>query len=297
LPLADAWLKAERQAGPLALIRMQPGEARRFDARARVLFTHNHACGDPGSSLLPLQQLTLPEHSRRWLEGNPGAAAYAFGQRINWRGQVRLRLAPQRVLNFTTMVGIDNRSLLPPAPRNQRNEDLVFGIAAQSMYPASWVADLPFGLAHLRATAKRWLSSSTPCGQDLLQVAYSYLDENASRIAAESAQARLAAIGALLLDLAAASDRELGALLARCAAQVGSQLLFAIQAQLDDPRLPAAWKRALAPWLRSPALVLDADVLRGRLGDRAHLRAFVRSYGSAVLAWPQLWEFCRQRYR
>lgn len=297
LPLADAWLKAERQAGPLALIRMQPGEARRFDARARVLFTHNHACGDPGSSLLPLQQLTLPEHSRRWLEGNPGAAAYAFEQRINWRGQVRLRLAPQRVLNFTTMVGIDNRSLLPPAPRNQRNEDLVFGIAAQSMYPASWVADLPFGLAHLRATAKRWLSSSTPCGQDLLQVAYSYLDENASRIAAESAQARLAAIGALLLDLAAASDRELGALLARCAAQVGSQLLFAIQAQLDDPRLPAAWKRALAPWLRSPALVLDADVLRGRLGDRAHLRAFVRSYGSAVLAWPQLWEFCRQRYR
>ncbi len=297
LPLADAWVRAEQQAGELAVIRMAAAQIGRFGAAARVLFTHNHACGDPGSSMLPLQLLTLPECSRLWIAANPQAAEHAFGRRINWRGQARLRLAPQRVLTFTTMAGIDNSRLLPPAARIERSQDVLFGLAAQWMYPMSWVVDLPFGLPHLRAPAKHWLASSDAFMQEPLHVLCSHLDEHAPRIAAEFAEERLAAMGALLLDLAAASDHALAEMLLQHAADTGSRALFAIQTQLDSATLPAPWKVALAPWLRSPALALDADALRGRVLEPARVRALLQAYGRAMLAWPQLWEFCRERYR
>jgi hypothetical protein len=159
------------------------------------------------------------------------------------------------------------------------------------------VADLPFGLPHLRAPAKRWLASADPFAQEPLHFAYSHLEEHAPRIAAESAAQRLASIGALLLDLASASERDLAAMLARHAAEMGSNVLFAIQTQLDSATLPPQWKAALAPWLASPAFALDADALRRRVLAPASVRALLHAYGSAVLVWPQLWEFCRERYR
>jgi hypothetical protein len=297
LPMADAWARAGQQAGELASIRMPAAQVGRFGAAARVLFTHNHACGDPGSSLLPLQLLSLPEYSRLWIAANPHAAAYAFGRRINWRGQARLRLAPRRILTFTTMAGIDNSRLLPPAVRSRRSEDVLLGIAAQWMYPASWVVDLPFGLPHLRAPAKRWLASTDAFMQEPLHVVYAHLDEHAPGIVSESAEQRLAAMGALLLDLAAASDRQLAEMLLQHAADAGSRTLFSIQAQLDSATLPAQWKAVLAPWLRSPALAVDADALRGRVLAPATVRPLLEAYGSAMRAWPQLWEFCRESYR
>ncbi|MDQ2961683.1 MAG: hypothetical protein M3R31_00790 [Pseudomonadota bacterium] len=297
LPMAAAWARARQHAGELAAIRMPAAAVARFDAAARVLFTHNHACGDPGSSLLPLQLLSLPECSRLWLAANPQASAYAFSRRINWRGQARLRLAPRRLLTFTTMAGIDNSRLLPPAMRSHRSEDVLLGIAAQWMYPASWVIDLPFALPHLRAPAKRWLASTDAFMQEPLHVVYAHLDEHAPRIVAESAEERLAAMGALLLDLAAASDQVLAEMLLQHAADAGSRTLFSIQAQLDSATVPAAWKAVLAPWLRSPALAVDADALRRRVLEPGAVRALLEVYGSAMRAWRQLWEYCRERHR
>jgi hypothetical protein len=297
LPMADAWARAGQQAGELAAIRMSAAQVGRFDAAARVLFTHNHACGDPGSSLLPLQLLSLPESSRLRLAATPQAAAYAFSRRINWRGLARLRLAPRRILTFTTMAGIDNSRLLPPVVRSLRSEDVLLGIAAQWMYPASWVVDLPFGLPHLRAPAKRWLTSTDAFMQEPLHVVYAHIDEHAPAIVSETGAQRLAAMGALLLDLAAASDRQLAEMLMQHAADAGSRTLFSIQAQLDSSTLPAPWKEVIAPWLRSPALAVDTDALRSRVLEPATLRALLEGYGSAMRAWPQLWEYCRERNR
>jgi hypothetical protein len=295
--MADAWARARQQAGEVAAIRMSAAQVGRFDAAARVLFTHNHACGDPGSSLLPLQLLSLPESSRLRLAANPQAVAYAFSRRINWRGLARLRLAPRRILTFTTMAGIDNSRLLPPVVRSLRSEDVLLGIAAQWMYPASWVVDLPFGLPHLRAPAKRWLTSTDAFMQEPLHVVYAHIDEHAPAIVSETGAQRLAAMGALLLDLAAASDRQLAEMLMQHAADAGSRTLFSIQAQLDSSTLPAPWKEVIAPWLRSPALAVDTDALRSRVLEPATLRALLEGYGSAMRAWPQLWEYCRERNR
>jgi hypothetical protein len=297
LPLASAWARAEAETGALAAIDLRPNHGRRFAPEARVLFTHNHACGDPGSSLLPLQLLMLPKRSQRWLAANPQSAASAFAQRVNWRGQTRLRLAPERVLTFTTMAGIDNSRLLPPAVRRHRSEDVLLGIVAQWMYPAAWLVDLPFALRHEREPAKRWLAPTVNFMQEPLHVLYGWIDAHAAGIAAESPEGRLAGVASLLLDLAAASDARLLEMLRQHAADAGSRVQFAIAEQLDDATLPAQWKAQIAPWVRSPALAVDGASVEGRILARHAVRALADAYGRAILVWPKLWEFCREKRR
>lgn len=297
MPLAAAWKRALEETGALAEMRLAAVHAERFAPRARVLFTHNHACGDPGSSVLPLQLLTLPPQSRQWLAAHPQAAAFAFAERSNWRGQTRLRLTPRRVLTFTTMSGIDNSVLMPPAARAHRSEDVLLGVVAQFMHPHAWFADLPFGLPHRRAPAKHWLPPTVPFRQEPLHVIYALIDEHAPSVVAESAPDRLAAAAALLRDVAAMNDAALTELLLQHASDAASRTLFAIAEQLEAPDTAPQWKALLAPWLDSPAFAIDADRLRQRVLAPSEVRALAEAYGNAMQVWPQLWASCRERFR
>ncbi|HET9764069.1 MAG TPA: hypothetical protein VFR50_11155 [Casimicrobiaceae bacterium] len=291
LPLARAWRLAE-QHGPLAAMELSGAELERFAPDASVLFTHNHACGDPGSSTLPMQLFALPERSRRRLASQPDAAAYGFAGRINWRGQSRLRLAPRRDLTFTTLAGVDNTRLLPPVPRSYRSTDVLLGLVAQRMYPSSWIADLPFGLPHLREPAKRWLQSEEPYRQAHLHVVHAYISRHVPARAG-SAEQRLATMGALLLDLAAAGESHLRETLLQHAIETGADALFRIEQQLDDADLPSGWRAHLAQWLRSPALAPGAAASRAL--EPSEARPLLEAYGKAMLAWPRLWRFRRER--
>jgi hypothetical protein len=295
LPLAAAWARAEREAGAPPEMDLRPHHGARFGVDARILFTHSHACGDPGSALLPLQLLTLPARSREWLAQRPERVSQAFAARMNWRGQARLRLAPRRILTFTTLAGVDNSRLLPPAARQHRSEDVLLGIAAQAMYPSGWFVDLPFGLPHLRQPAKQWLSPTTNFKQEPLHVLYAWIDESASNIAVQSPEGRLAAMGALLLDYAQMSDHALAEALWSHAADAGSRTLFAINEQLDDAALPMEWKARLSPWLESPAFADDDASVRGRTLAPEAVRPLAEAYGRAMQLWPHLWQFCRER--
>jgi hypothetical protein len=128
-----------------------------------------------------------------------------------------------------------------------------------------------------------------------LHVLYAWIDENAAAVAAESPADRLAAIGSLLLDFAAATDARLTDSLRQHALAAGSQALFRIAEQLDDATLPAQWKTLLAPWLKSPSLAVDGASIEGRVLPPAVMRAHAEACGRAMLAWPKLWEFCRER--
>jgi hypothetical protein len=295
LPMAQAWRLAEQQQGALAAMDVNGAELERFGADARVLFTHNHACGDPGSSTLPLQLFALPERSRQRLASLPDAATCGLPSRIGWRGQTRLRLAPRRDLTFTTLAGVDNTRLLPPVPRNHRSTDVLLGLTAQRMHPSSWVADLPFGLPHLREPAKRWLASGEPCRQAPLHVVHSYLARHAPRRRSSSPEQRLAAMGALLLDLAAAGEGALRELLVEQATEIGADALFRIEEQLGDARLPERWRTMLAGWRQSPALAAGAAAARAL--EPREIRPLLEEYGRAMIAWPRLWRFCRERNR
>jgi len=295
LPMADAWMRADEEGGPLATMQIDAAQATRFAPDARIIFTQSHACGDPGSTMLPLHLLSLPARSRQWLAANPDAVAYAFARRINWRGQSRLRLAPTRLLTLTTIAGLDNSRLLPPTARSHRSEDLLLGKVAQWMHRTAWQVDLPFGLLHRREPTKQWLRAVDPVGPEPLPFILAYLERHEAVIVATRPEQRLAAAGALLVDLAASSDAHLSEMLLAHAAEASSRVLFSLQEQLDDATLPAAWKQSLGPWLDSPALALDEAALRARSPSVAAMRSLVDGYGKALLVWPQLWEFCRER--
>lgn len=295
LPLADAWVRAEEEGGPLAVMQIEAAQATRFASDARIIFTQSHACGDPGSTMLPLHLLSLPARSRRWLAANPNAAAHAFARRINWRGHSRLRLAPRRMLTLTTIAGLDNSRLLPPTARSHRSEDLLLGAVAQWMHRTAWQVDLPFGVRHRREPTKHWLRAGDPVAVEPLPFILDYLERHEAASVAAPPEERLAAAGALLVDLAAASAAHLSEMLLEHAAEASSRVLFSLQEQLDDAALPAAWKQSLGSWLGSPALALDETALRARSPTVAAMRSLVDAYGKALLVWPQLWEFCRER--
>jgi hypothetical protein len=81
------------------------------------------------------------------------------------------------------------------------------------------------------------------------------------------------------------------------ASDAGSRTLFAIAEQLDDAETTPQWKALLVPWLRSPALAVDADSVRGRVLAPDTVRALADAYGRAMQVWPQLWQYCREQAR
>ena len=126
---------------------------------------------------------------------------------------------------------------------------------------------------------------------------YALLDEHAASIVAESPQGRLMAAAVLLQDVAAMNDATLSEVLLEHASDAGSRTLFAIAEQLDSADTPPQWKALLAPWLKSPALAVDADSLRGRVLAPATVRSLADAYGRAMAVWPDLWQFCRERFQ
>lgn len=291
--LGRAWHAATREHGAPS-VTLTVEDALRFASDARIVFTQNAAVGDPGSSLFPYHVLSLSPASLAHVIADPARQASAFTHRHDWRGVRRFRLAPRRLLTFTTVAGIDNRSLLPPTVRTQRNEDLLLGSVAQLAYPQAWFADLPFGLQHERAAAKQWLAPDASFAQEPVHWLLDTLEEHAVRISAQHPDDRLVALSAVLCDVAKSGERELEQRLEAHALDTATRVLFSIQTQLDDASVPGAWKDRLRPWLASPALAVHGSALRARLASTAVARELCREYGAALAVWPTLWNHCRR---
>src|SRR5581483_58284 len=254
--LGVAWTSAVRAHGAPA-VEVSSRDSLRFAPDARVLFTQNAAVDDPGSSLFPYHVLSLPAASLAHATASASRARCAFVERHAWRGARRLRLAPRRLLTFTTIAGIDSRRLLPPTVPMHRNEDLLLGGIAQIVHPHAWFADLPFGVPHVRAVRKQWLPASAGFAQEPLHVVLDALEGRALDIAAVDPARRMATVSALVADLAHAGERELADMIEAQAIDTATRVLFSIHSQLDDARVAATWKQALQPWLGSPALAVE----------------------------------------
>ncbi|MEP7206407.1 MAG: hypothetical protein ABI920_05665, partial [Casimicrobiaceae bacterium] len=192
-PLANAWAAARQEQGN-ADIALDGDDAGRFSPEARIMFTQNHAVGDPGSALFPYHVLALPPASRAHVLEQHDRQAVAFVDRHGWRGVPRFRLAPRRLLTFTTVAGLDNSRLLPPTCPVQRNEDLLLGALGQLVHADGWFADLPFGLPHRRASAKQWLAPDAVFLQEPLHFLLDTLRERAASILAGEPAERLQAL-------------------------------------------------------------------------------------------------------
>ena len=294
LPLAQAWAQAVRDGSGLRVGELDAEAAARFAPDSRVVFTRNGQLGDPGWAAFAAQQLVLGDQTRAWLAANPDAVRYAFVSQIQWRGQLGLGLAP-RVLSTSMLKGIDNSRLMPPTLRAAAGEDIVFGAAANCVYPSGWTVDLPFALPHLRSERRRWLTPRDPLVPDPARCLVMHARARAPAIAAEHAPERMAMLGGVFRDLGEASDASLLSMLEEQAVEYASSVRFGIHGQLDDATLPAAWKSTLHDWLASPILKVDRESLRAAIAPPSTVRALAREYGRTLLAWPRLWSHCLER--
>ena len=297
LPMCEAWAQAQREPGGLATGELSGDVGECFAADARVMFTRSQLLGDPGWATMTTQQLLPDVESRRWLAAHPDAARYALESQIYWRGAAALRLAPNRMQSVHMLVGFDNSCLLPPTIRAGQGEDVLLSEVARCIYPGSWAVKLPFALPHLReAPRRRALPTDTVVlGPERLLLAH--VRASMPAIVAEHPAQRMSMLGTLCLDLAAASDAELTDIQIQQAAEYASRIHFGIEEQLSDPSLPAAWKDTLKRWLASPNFKLDPASLRARAAPVAAARALAQGYGRALVAWPRLWSFCRERFQ
>ena len=296
LPLAQAWPNATQVPGGLHLRDLPATCAASFAADARVLFTRNQVLGDPGWDKFAASLLMLAPETRRWLAARPEAARYPFESQVHWRGRAALRVAPHQVLSTTTLTGLNNSVLMPATVRHGRDADVVLGEAGRCVYPSAWHVELPFALPHLRDARREWLRPEQTVSLSPSVLMITHARALSAGIRGEGAAQRIGALASGLLDLAAASDAKLHDLLEEQAIEYASRILFSIQEQLDDASLPAAWHATLHAWLRSPAFRLDHESLRSSIAAPGAVRAEARGYGRMLGAWPQIWNYCRERF-
>jgi hypothetical protein len=296
-PLADAWRQAQADPGGHRVANIPASLGSRFAPTSRVIFTGTQVVGDPGWGTFASQQLAMAPETLQWLASHPEAAASAFESQIHWRGWPALHLAPQVILSMTTLSGIDNSVLIAPALRVGRATDTIVSEMTRTVHPAAWGAILPFALPHLRDARRKWLTPSEEYVIRPNRLLISYAQKRSPDIRTTDPAERLAALGTLFVHLGSASDATLTGLLEDQAADYVSRIVFGIHEQLDDPRVPPAWKKVLEPWLGSPLLKLDAHALKKHVVPLDALRALSRDYGATLIAWPRLWEHCRERFQ
>jgi len=292
LSMAQAWERAERE--PPRRVRDFPGLAGSyFDPDARVLFTWNHVLGDPGWAKFSGELLVISAETRDWLAARPGAARAGFEAQVQWRGYASLQLTPQESLSTTTLCGLDNTVILPPAVRTGPEADTTIGEMTRCIHPTAWVASLPFALPHVRNARREYLSPADALGFGLNRTLINYARARSPSIRAADPAARLSTLGAMFVDLASASDATLRSVIEEQAANTASRLSFAIDAELRDPAMPEAWKDVIRPWLGAPLLQLDSASLARRAAPLDRLRTVTREFGQTLIAWPRVWAWCR----
>jgi hypothetical protein len=149
----------------------------------------------------------------------------------------------------------------------------------------------------LREGRRRWLRPQDHYVVRPTRLLVTFARLRAASIRTENPAERLATLGEMFVDLAAADDATLISLLEEQAADYMSRVRFSVREQLDDPSVPQAWKAVLEPWLASPALALDAASLSRQVVPLENVRAMALDYGRTLMAWPTLWEHCRSRFQ
>jgi len=296
MPLAQAWLQAEREPGGLRVVDLPPPCDASFAADARILFTRNHVLGDPGWAKFASALLVLAPETRQWLAAHPNAARYPFESQVQWRGRVALRIAPHQTLSATTLSGFDASVLLPPTKRSTRGGDQLLGEAARCVYPSGWQAELPFALPHLRDAAREWLQPGEKLALEPSLLLIRHAGALLPAIRAHGAAERMRTLGACLLDLAAANDSKLRDMLEEQAIDYVARIRFSAEEQLADSSLPVAWHDILLRWLGSPMFRLDSASLRASMLAPEAVRTEAEEYGRTLQAWPQIWDYCRERW-
>ena len=298
LPLAQAWTQAMRDPGGLRVGDLPAACGAAFAADARVLFTRNHVLGDPGWA--KFASAAAGARRRKRSNGSPPTPtprATPSKARSTGAAGSALRIAPHQTLSATTLSGFDNSRLLPPTKRSTRGGDELLGEAARCVYPSGWQAELPFALPHLRDAPRQWLR---PDEKLSLEPSLLLITHARAHVAVDSRRRRRGA-DAHARRVPARSRRRQRPHAPRHARGAGDRVRGQDPLQHRGTVGRFVLARRVARAIAAVAAArrcseLDRYALRASLVAPEQVRSEAQHYGRTLVAWPQIWDHCRERF-
>ncbi|WP_006787882.1 hypothetical protein [Thiorhodospira sibirica] len=261
----------------------------------RVRITQNGAWGDQGSSDLFALYLQRGE-ALRALTQDETTYRHATRYRSGYRSFDHGYLGHERPVMVTTLMGVDNRSLLLPTLPQGRNEDEFLGAALAFIDPAALYLHFPWMLAHHPAQARPWSGDiwEQPFTLPINRFLADLLRQIRPRCMASHPLQRLQYLQAALADFVQAPDRlcavyEKTSLQARLARLGELKAIFA-----QEPQALDTWRDDMQRLitLNQTAGLGDGQLFHTRL---PLLQRRLGHYVQCLAPWPQVWQCCQER--
>ena len=260
----------------------------------RVRITQNGAWGDQGSSDLFALYLQRGE-ALRALTQNEATYRHATRYRNGYRSFDHGYLGHERPVMVTTLMGVDNRSLLLPTLPQGRNEDEFLGAGVAFIDPAALYLHFPWMLEHRPAQLRPWSGDiwEQPFSLPINRFLADLLRQIRPRCMASHPLQRLQYLQAALADFVQAPDRlcaayEKTSVQARLARLGELKAIFA-----QEPQALDAWRDDMQRLitLNQTAGLGDGQLFHSRL---PLLQRRLGQYVQCLAHWPQIWQCCQQ---
>lgn len=198
-------------------------------------------------------------------------------------------------LCMTTIIGLDNRDLLPPFMPVYRNEDGIFGAILAKCFDEEYSVHLPWAALHDAETGRDYWPTSAFFPPHICDVLPTCIDAHAKPVS-RSRVRRLESLGQYLSDLGALPFPEFEQLMRVFALQQLSRLIVklenALQEHLDAP---GYWTEGVKQTIEvfqkaisNPASAEGSDGIKKQDDHQRLSQRLVRQYGELLCAWPAL---------
>ncbi|MDO3383262.1 hypothetical protein [Gilvimarinus algae] len=260
---------------------------------ATVKVSANGLLGDPGTGQASWLYTLPPEQLSPWLQSED-TYRQLVSRRLLARRPQGHKLIPRHAL-LTPLVGVDNRTLMPPTIPNGRGEDAVFVELLCCVYPDSLFAQLPWMLKHEPERERQFDRDKLlqPANVDSGRFMTLYLRRLRHTVPSAEPQTRLQWLGQSLKTLAQAPEATLASEYRRHLSDdrssMARELIRNLQTLQPPPYLAEDMQLLLTRSTRD--IGADQQALTATL---AQLRQRAERYSQALASWHTAWDHCRQ---
>ena len=279
-PRESQWRELARGLDPVTLDRL--------DDQSSVRLTVNGVLGDSGAPSNLRLFLADPESLGRAAHSDDQFRKLARNHSV-WRGRDATNLSSVNVLTATTLVGIDNHSIVPPVLPEGRGEDYLFSAVLEFLYPGAFIAELPWALLHAPERQRIYDRGlfEKPFVPSSTQILAEGIRSQARYCRARDPGRRLEDLSETIEGWARLHETEFRQLWEEIVVTARAALLGQLEKSQRRHAQSAASVRADVQRL----IELNGNFGRETLAshDLGHVRSVWGRYSQALKIWPSLW--------
>lgn len=259
---------------------------------ARVMMSSQAIAGDPGSANPIWLYYLQGENIKRFYGDDEDTYNRHKSERFLWVGDTSPTFAFGGVYSVVAR-GFDNRELLPPTLPIFRNEDALFTDLMHYLHPDAATTHLPWTLAHLPESERRWQDSDSknPKGFDVVMAIDSITEETTT--APLTAAARLQHLGRQLQAVFSQDDSGVQRWMYVQQQRARASQLRLLQNAIDNnPDAPDYWQADVSDMIVNNTQA-QQPLICGEQSPE-DLVAAMQLFATALPAWADLWQHAQE---